>query len=40
MGGALIAFKDISPFDGLGGFFDAPWVGLKHFEIYVISIFL
>ena len=23
MGGALIAFKDISPFDGLGGFFGA-----------------
>ena len=39
MGGALIAFKDISPFDGLGGFFDAPWVGLKHFERFTSSVY-
>ena len=39
MGGALIAFKDISPFDGLEGFFDAPWVGLKHFERFTPSVY-
>ena len=39
MGGALIAFKDISPFDGLSGFFDAPWVGLKHFERFTSSVY-
>ena len=39
MGGALIAFKDISPFDGLQGFFDAPWVGLKHFERFTSSVY-
>tara|TARA_A100001037_G_scaffold257465_1_gene244100 strand:+ start:6 stop:908 length:903 start_codon:yes stop_codon:yes gene_type:complete len=39
MGGALIAFKDISPFDGLEGFFDAPWVGLKHFERFTSSVY-
>ena len=39
MAGALIAFKDISPFDGLQGFFDAPWVGLKHFERFTSSVY-
>ena len=39
MGGALIAFKDISPFDGLRGFFDAPWVGFKHFERFTSSVY-
>ena len=39
MGGALIAFKYISPFDGLQGFFDAPWVGLKHFERFTSSVY-
>ena len=39
MGGALISFKDISHFDGLGGFFDAPWVGLKHFERFTSSVY-
>ena len=39
MGVALIAFKDISPFDGLEGFFDAPWVGLKHFKRFTSSVY-
>ena len=32
MGGALIAFKDISPFDGLGGFFD-----VRHQYTFITS---
>ncbi|WP_051251096.1 ABC transporter permease [Paenibacillus harenae] len=31
MWGILIAFKDFSPFLG---FFDSPWVGLKHFDLF------
>jgi putative aldouronate transport system permease protein len=29
--GVSIAFKDISPFGGLQGILDSPWVGFKHF---------
>ena len=39
MGGALIAFKDISPFDGIEGLFDSPWVGFKHFHRFVNSYY-
>jgi len=30
--GSVIAFKDISPWDGWQGIFTAPWVGLKWFK--------
>lgn len=39
MGGIVIAFKDISPFGGVQGILDAPWVGFKHFERFFNSIF-
>jgi putative aldouronate transport system permease protein len=29
--GVTIAFKDITPFGGLQGILDSPWVGFKHF---------
>ncbi|PYI57586.1 sugar ABC transporter permease [Paenibacillus flagellatus] len=31
MFGVLIAFKDISPFEGVGAIFTNEWVGFKHF---------
>ncbi|MFD0961090.1 ABC transporter permease [Paenibacillus chungangensis] len=39
MYGIIIAFKDISPFDGLSGIFSAEWVGLKHFEAFINSYY-
>ncbi|MCY4024640.1 MAG: ABC transporter permease subunit [Anaerolineaceae bacterium] len=39
MAGILIAFKDISPFGGLQGVIDGPWVGLKHFTRFFNSFF-
>jgi putative aldouronate transport system permease protein len=39
MFGIIIAFKDISPFGGVAGILDAPWVGLKHFERFINSVF-
>lgn len=39
MFGIIIGFKDISPFGGLQGIFDAPWVGFKHFERFFNSFF-
>lgn len=39
MFGIIIAFKDVSPFGGLQGVFDAPWVGFKHFERFFNSYF-
>ncbi len=37
--GIVIAFKDISPFGGVAGIVEAPWVGLKHFNRFFNSIF-
>ena len=31
MFGVIIAFKDISPFDGVQGILSSKWVGFKHF---------
>lgn len=39
MAGIVIAFKDISPFGGIQGIIEAPWVGLRHFERFFRSIF-
>ena len=39
MAGIVIAFKDISPFGGVTGIIEAPWVGLKHFNRFFNSIF-
>ncbi|MAS37431.1 MAG: sugar ABC transporter permease [Anaerolineaceae bacterium] len=39
MAGIVIAFKDISPFGGIQGIIDAPWVGLKHFDRFLNSFF-
>ena len=39
MVGIVIAFKDISPFGGVTGIIEAPWVGLKHFNRFFNSIF-
>jgi len=39
MFGIVIAFKDISPFGGVQGIIDGPWVGFKHFERFFNSIF-
>ena len=37
--GVVIAFKDVSPFGGVQGVIDAPWVGLKHFDRFFNSFF-
>ena len=37
--GIVIAFKDISPFGGVAGIIEAPWVGFKHFNRFFNSIF-
>lgn len=39
MSGIVIAFKEVSPFGGVQGILDAPWVGLKHFERFLNSFF-
>lgn len=39
MAGIAIAFKEISPFDGLEGIIGGEWVGLKHFERFLNSIY-
>ncbi|MBP1988575.1 ABC transporter permease [Paenibacillus eucommiae] len=39
MYGVIIAFKDISPFDGLKGIFQSEWVGLKHFRNFMGSYY-
>ena len=39
MGGIVIAFKDISPFGGIQGILEAPWVGFKHFDRFLNSFF-
>ncbi|MBO9606753.1 MAG: sugar ABC transporter permease [Paenibacillaceae bacterium] len=35
MYGVVIAFKDVSPFDGFTGIVTGEWVGLKHFRNFV-----
>src|SRR5215203_1486698 len=37
--GLVIAFKDVSPFGGIQGIIEAPWVGFEHFERFMSSIF-
>ncbi|MBP1990105.1 ABC transporter permease [Paenibacillus eucommiae] len=37
--GIVIAFKDVSPFDGFTGIFASEWVGLKHFRNFVQSYY-
>jgi putative aldouronate transport system permease protein len=39
MAGIVIAFKDVSPFGGIQGILEAPWVGLRHFERFMQSVF-
>ena len=39
MYGVIIAFKDVSPFEGLKGIFTAEWVGLKHFKNFMNSYY-
>ncbi|WP_209972206.1 ABC transporter permease [Paenibacillus eucommiae] len=35
----IIAFKDVSPFDGFQGIFTSEWVGLKHFRNFTNSYY-
>lgn len=35
--GSFIAFKDVPPYAGLSGMFEARWVGFKHFNIFFSS---
>jgi putative aldouronate transport system permease protein len=37
--GIVIAFKDVSPFGGIQGIIEAPWVGFRHFERFIQSVF-
>ncbi|WP_135554047.1 ABC transporter permease [Paenibacillus cymbidii] len=37
--GIVIAFKDVTPFDGIRGIFASDWVGLKHFRNFVSSYY-
>ena len=37
--GIVIAFKDVSPFGGIQGIIEAPWVGFRHFGRFIQSIF-
>ncbi len=39
MAGIAIAFKDISPFEGLGGIISSPWVGFSHFKRFFGSYY-
>lgn len=39
MVGIIIGFKDISPWGGVAGILEAPWVGFKHFDRFFTSIF-
>lgn len=39
MFGLVIAFKDITPFSGLEGILNQPFVGFKHFEVFFQSYF-
>lgn len=37
--GIIVAFKDVSPFDGLKGIFESSWVGFKHFKVFIDSYY-
>ncbi|MFD0960633.1 ABC transporter permease [Paenibacillus chungangensis] len=37
MFGVIIAFKDYSPFQGIGGIFSSEWVGFQHFQDFFQS---
>ncbi|WP_238177845.1 ABC transporter permease [Paenibacillus contaminans] len=37
--GVVIAFKDVSPFDGVKGILTSEWVGLKHFRNFTNSYY-
>lgn len=37
--GVVIAFKDVSPFDGIKGILSSEWVGLKHFRNFTDSYY-
>ncbi|NLG24320.1 MAG: sugar ABC transporter permease [Clostridiales bacterium] len=39
MAGLVIAFKKVSPFQGLDGVFTAPWVGLTYFKKFFNSYY-
>lgn len=39
MYGLLLAFKDFSPMDKLGGIFTGEWVGFEHFERFFNSYY-
>lgn len=39
MFGVSIAFKDITPFDGIEGIFGGEWVGLTHFKRFFDSYY-
>jgi len=39
MYGVIIAFKDISPFDGLAGMLSSRWVGFQHFRTFFDSYY-
>ncbi|WNQ14350.1 ABC transporter permease subunit [Paenibacillus aurantius] len=39
MFGVIIAFKDISPFEGVDAIFTSDWVGFKHFSKFIHSYY-
>lgn len=39
MFGIIVAFKDVSPFEGISGIIHNSWVGFKHFERFFSSIY-
>lgn len=39
MYGVIIAFKDVSPFDGLAGMLSSRWVGFQHFRTFFDSYY-
>lgn len=39
MFGIIMAFKDVSPFEGVKGIFTSPWVGFKHFKYFINSYY-
>ena len=39
MFGVVIAFKDVSPFDGVAGIFTGDWVGLANFQRFYNSVY-
>ncbi|RAV18891.1 sugar ABC transporter permease [Paenibacillus contaminans] len=37
--GIIVAFKDVTPFDGIEGIFNSEWVGLRHFKDFTNSYY-